>query len=448
MDIRPYIILSGALLLLIHSYHRKSSELKIILLENLLVFEVFYLSYDKLQNFIENKIPITPKAFRYFLENDQNNLLANYLKIVPSNNTVQYQTLVPFHSNGISKKSIDYRDLFSLDNIILKHFTSYLHNGDTLENDKSVFKIESQNGQRENDKIKQRNFTLIYVLTVCKPTQHLIREINALSHEEVCFIIFYDNKSDRKQLYNLLSSEENNTNFSNVYFLDSPRFHVGWGQITLTFSEFIPGIAALKYFPNSMYVSFHSESDYPIVPNEVILNFLKKNYPQNYIEIYLPNELGNKANRVNYFKLYFNSRKNKPIMNMIKYLFPKKVIPDIKWRGGANWFTVTLNDYKKMIDLIMNRFELIDNMEYFYISDEIAFASFAAEVNMSNIHHYLRFIKWPGPATLNENNYNEIITAKCSLWARKFKAEESMKVLDMIDDHIKNFNALNLLEFC
>lgn len=117
MDIRPYIILSGALLLFIHLYHRKSSELKIILLENLLVFEVFYLSYDKLQNFIENKIPITPKAFRYFLENDQNNLLANYLKIVPSNNTFQYQTLIPFHSNGISKKSIDYRDLFSFVNI-------------------------------------------------------------------------------------------------------------------------------------------------------------------------------------------------------------------------------------------------------------------------------------------------------------------------------------------
>lgn len=431
-------------------FHRLFYQNELAFYKLLTFFITCTISFD-LKKYIDQKIPITPEAFRYILENDRENLLLQYQNLIPYNDSVQYHTLVPFHSNGLSKKVINYRDYFHPQNIIIKHFSSYIKEKGKHEDDRSLFVIDPR-----DEKLKeniQKNFTIIYAITVSNPTPHLLREIQALYHDEVAFIIFYDNKSNRTNLYNLFSTVVNNKKFENVYFVDSPRICIEWGQISLTFSELIMCAVSLKYFPNSLYLSTHSESDYPLVPNDIIISNLKRMYPNNYMEVIPPQREGHhKSGRKHAFQFFFDNKENNQIIKIIRHLFPKKIIPDAKWRSGANWFTLTMIDVAKMMNRLYERFELIDTLDYCLFSDEIIFTTLAAEVDVSNIKCYLRYISWRGvgrmPATFTEDRYDELVEPRCAFWSRKFRIEISVKVLDMIDNHIKNFPPTNFSKYC
>lgn len=391
-----------------------------------LEIDYFFLQNKKhfnLSYFIEKQIPITAEAFSYFFEYDRINLFANYQKLVPNNSEIQYHTLLPIHSNGISKKLINYRDLFIFDNININHFSSFLKNGDKHVNDKNFFLIHSKNNRTEIGKFRKNKFTLIYLITISKATPQIIYEIKALSHPEVAFIIFIDNKSDRKEHYKLYEREINNKQFENVYFVDSPRFVISWAHITQAFSQIAMNQAALKYFPDSLYLSHHSESEYPIVPNEFIIKFLKEHYPNNYMITF--KDLKRKSYRKNTFRLIINHHVNDYLMKVIWKLFPKKVIPAAEWRCGWNWFTMTLVDSKKMMNAMFDRFEIVDCLDYVQYADEIIFSTLAAQANVTIMYDYLRFIDWTGcnahPLVLNENNFKDYNQAKLFFLGQKIQ---------------------------
>lgn len=397
-------------------------------------------NYFSLQYYIDKKISITSGAFRHFLENDKLNLLENYSKLIPNITPTYYHTLVPFHVNGLLKSRINFEDFFRPNNVNIKHFSKFLKHGDKHEYEKSEFLLQSLNGQTP---INKYNFTIIYGLSACRPSTQFLREIEALSNEEVAFIIFYDNKSNRTALYELFESKANNEKFKNVYFVDSPRFYVQWANVITAFPEFVLMQAALKFFPNSLYISFHSESDYPIVPPNLIVKFLQKNYPNNYIQTLYDRASQWKHSRRNDFLFSFEDGSNKKIIQAIRYLFPKKIMPDAKWRNGWDYFTMTLVDSKKMIDMLFKRFDLVDALEYCSFGDEIIFDTLTAEANIKSTNEYLRYIDWrtrsAHPLVFNEKHFNDIIRHRCSFWARKFIMGTSDKVLDMIDEYINNF---------
>ena len=118
-------------------------------------------------------------------------------------------------------------------------------------------------------------------------------------------------------------------------------------------------------------------------------------------------------------------------------------MPNAEWRNGWNWFTMTLKDSKIMIDMLFKRFDLVDSLEYCAFAEEIIFETLVAEAKINSTNEYLRYIDWrtrsAHPLVYNENHFNDIINHRCSLWARKFIIGTSDKVLDMIDNYIKNF---------
>lgn len=390
--------------------------------------------------FIKRKIPITSKGFRNLLEKDKKNLFENYQKIIPNNEPTYYHTLIPFHVNGLLKSEVNFQDFFLPNNVNIKHFSKFLNHGDKHEYEKSEVLLQSLNGPTPIDK---HNYTIIYGLAACKPITQLLREIEALFDEEVAFIIFYDNKSNRTVLYELFESKVNNSKFKNVYFVDSPRFYVQWANVITAFPEFVLMQAAIKFFPNSLYISFHSESDYPIVPPHLIVKYLQDNYPKNYMQTLYDRASQWKHGRRNHFGFSFNEDLSKKANKVIRYLFPNKIMPEAKWRNGWDYFTMTLNDSRKMIDMLFKRFDLVDALEYCIFGDEIIFDTLAAEADIKSTNEYLRYIDWrtrsAHPLVFNENHFNDIITHRCSFWARKFGMGTSDKVLDMIDDYIKNF---------
>lgn len=414
------------------------------------IFLIANKSHYNLTEFIEKRIPITAEAFQYFFEYDRINLFSKYQNITSNTSEIQYHTLLPIYSNGIPKSILNYRDLFLFDNINIKHFTSYLNNGDKHEHDKSRFLIQSLNGQTKIDKNRKTNFTLIYLIGISSPSRQILNQISALSHPEVAFIIFIDNKSNRNEHYEILSNAKDDYKFENVYIIDSPRFIVSWAHITQAFSQLVMNQAALKFFPNSLYLSFHSESDYPIAPNEYIVKYLKKNYPNNYMITFT--DLKKKSYRKDLFRLIINHHVNDILVKVMHKLFPKKIVPKAEWRCGWNWFTITLNDSKKMIDVMFNKFEIINCLDYVQYADEIIFSTLAKEANVTIMNNYLRFIDWTGcnahPLVLTERNFNDIISQNCSFWARKFTFDESSKLMKMIDKYIKKIKNNNSFRLC
>ena len=404
----------------------------------------------QLQDFITQKQPISPYYFRYFIEKNVTNLFMNYRSLLPNRNFTEYYNLLPYHANGIPKRDIDYRDLLKIDNLNIKHFSSFLNHGDKHEKETGPFLLKSSNGPTKIEETRKKKFTLIYGIGTCNPSPYLLREIKAFSHDDVAIIINIDNKANRTIFYDLFSQEKNNPKFENVYFIDSPRFLANWGQITQAFIQIVITQASLKYFPDSLYISFHSESDYPIVPNDCIINYLKKYYPNNYmITLDLP-AYHFKRRKKDEYLLFFEYKdisniSNDDIIKMIKYLFPNKSIPKAEWKNGWNWYTMTLKDSKLMIEFLFKRFELIDTLEHVLNSDELIFQTLVAEAKINTINDYHRVIDWrehqASPLVFTEKYADEVINQKCNFWARKFKEGISDKVLDMIDRNIKNFDS-------
>lgn len=395
-----------------------------------------------MKTFLEQKKPITIDSFRYFLENKPADLYNNYQNITPNLTRIVYSSAMPFHSNGLSKKEINYQDFFSLSNVVIKHFSSFLNHGDKNENNKSPVIINSEQEKPLNFNF-QTNFTLIYLITVSKPSNHLIREINAMSGKETAFILFYDNKSDRSSFYDLLSKEVNNGQFANVFIIDSPRFHVGWSEITQAFTQLVMMQASIKYFSNSLYISCHSDSDYPLYPTKYIVKYLKENYPKNYIYTFPIYREGWKKSRKHDFRLFFNDNLNssQKVKKVICTLFPNKTIPNANWKSGWNWFTLTLKDADVMIKKMLSRFDIVESLDYTKYADEIIFSTLAAEAGIKSTNKFTRYVNWRGctthPNYLEKKHFSQMTRSNCNFWARKFRDDEKSRiVLDMIDNRI------------
>lgn len=299
--------------------------------------------YD-LNLFIKQRKPITIESIQYFILKNKTELLEKYKKIKPNRHNISYHEILPFHSNGISKREINYHDFFKYQNIVIKHFTSYLNNSDKNSDNRNFYLIRPS--ETNHTILTNNQITLVYLFTVSKPSDFLIREIKAMSHPRIAFILFLDNKMNRRIFYKLFESVKNNEHFSNVYFVDSPRFHVHWALITQTMAQLITIQACLKYFPNSLYLSCHSDSDYPIKSAKYILKFLKKNYPRNFLYSIPKSKEMWKKDRKDLFYLFNGD--DKKVTPMLRKLFPKKVTPRFKWRTGWNWLTVV----KKMVMLL------------------------------------------------------------------------------------------------
>lgn len=438
-----------AISFLLHKYNLGKYQIKwqAKLSENIIPYNI--------TNYINEQLPITATAARYFLSYNFSYFLNNYQSIRPNQKKIEYHRIFPFHSDGKSKKDINFREYFYQENVIIRHYSKYLDNGDKFEVDKSVSRILSINYNEDNElleKLTPKKFTLIYLITLTLTSSFLIREIKAMSHPNIAFILFIDNKCNRTEIYNhfLNIDESLYRTFENVYFIDSPRFQVGWGRITQALSQAVLMFATLKYFTNSLYLSFHSESDYPIVPNEFILKYLNLNYPSNYMEIIPKTEQEYKNKRITSLFIFLNE--SEKLINSIKYLFPKRIIPPFSWSQGANWFTLTISDSRKIIDLMLNNFSIIEHLDYSFHADEILFQTLVTEAKIHTKKNYHRYIDWTqggnNPRLLDEMQFDKIIEDPCNFWARKFNNNKSQKVLNMIDNYIIKIRNINGFRMC
>jgi hypothetical protein len=301
---------------------------------------------------------------------------------------------------------------------------------------------------------------IAYLIIAHDQPRQFKRMIKALDSEYVSFFVHIDSKRR--------ISEFSCPNFKdNVTFIKN-RISVVRGGFSLT--QAMINLMKKASITNEFdYFIFLSGRDYPIKDNNYIYNFLKYNYPMNFINFYPL--VGNADYISNIKKYYFidlihrSPRILQKTLEAIQ-LISHKLLPDrsfidhmIPYRG-SQWFCLnrqTIDYIVKFIDS-QNANRYISFLKNVWGSDEIFFqtlvlnSSYAQQCRYydRDIENptkfmkdenkaYLHYIDWSwdreDPAVFDMGDF-QTLKACDALFARKFCANKSKELLYYIDHYL------------
>lgn len=93
---------------------------------------------------------------------------------------------------------------------------------------------------------------------------------------------------------------------------------------------------------------------------------------------------------------------------------------------------------KVIMNKTLERFDIVDSLDYAQMSDEVFFNTIAAEAEN------LRYIV----ITWTEDDFQHLIHKECILWARKFHYLKSQRLLDLLDEYFRTYNFRRPLNCC
>lgn len=297
----------------------------------------------------------------------------------------------------------------------------------------------------ENIKVNT-NSKLIYCILTHKADEYLMREIAAMFYENISIIMYFDQQVSAANMSALFKQEISSRKYTkkynlqnnwleNVFVIDRPAMIGYWGSFNIPLIQFILMMAAIKYFPNALYLSYHSGADYRVVSNKYILDFLESHYPDNFMSS-TPNAWQPKR----IYNFWWPWKEGKRYMPILAYLFPNRTIPKYNYNFGSQWFTITIKDAKKIIKKAQTKFEILEFFEHTVVPDEALFQTLAAEANVTTTTRYLRFIDWTRPCTdhcphtMINQSFAKVMKSPCSFWARKCRLPDSFVFCERIDE--------------
>lgn len=304
---------------------------------------------------------------------------------------------------------------------------------------------------------------IAYIILAHKYPEQLTRLIHRLNTETSSFFIHIDQKADQ-EIYNQIVTQL--STLPNVYFLK--RYNTYWGSFNLVKATF-EGIKEIFLRRIDFdYVIFLSGQDYPIKSNSQIEKFLLKNEGKEFIEYQpLPGDNWKDENftiNVDRIECWFingrlvkhdwialppnSSLKLRAFLSLSSFLirlnilrrkrkFPEGFKP---FCGSAFWcFSKECAQY--INNFIKQNPAFINFFKFAGISDEVFFQTIILNSPFKEqvINDDLKYVVWPGPATLGKNDLENLINSS-DLFARKFDATIDEEVLDLIDQKILNVN--------
>lgn len=136
------------------------------------------------------------------------------------------------------------------------------------------------------------------------------------------------------------------------------------------------------------------------------------------------------------------------IIRRLFYIFPRKRFNQNLLWGGWNWFSLSKKVVEYIIDYYDNHPEFIRRFRFTTCCDELVFSSIVypvAEDLQIVKRNSLRYVDWfPNrpytslPLVLDERDYDSIIRSGM-FFCRKVDAEQSRKLLDMLDVYADSF---------
>jgi hypothetical protein len=298
---------------------------------------------------------------------------------------------------------------------------------------------------------------IAYLIIAHDQPKQLKRMINTLDFEHVSFFVHIDSKKNISEFSWINSSKS-------IIFLKR-RISVIRGGYSLT--QAMINLMKKAFLINQFdYFIFLSGRDYPIKDNNYIYNYLKYNYPMNFINFY---PLIGNADYINNIKKYYFVdlifRSPRILLKTLEAIqsISHKLIPDrsfinnmIPYRG-SQWFCLN----RQTVDCIINFMEsqnanrYIRFFKYVWGSDEIFFQTLVLnspyaqqcryyDRDIKNCKKfmrdenkaYLHYIDWSldreDPAVFDIDDFQTLKNSD-ALFARKFCENKSKKLLYYID---------------
>ena len=308
-----------------------------------------------------------------------------------------------------------------------------------------------------------------YILLVHNNPAQLKRLIEKLDDGYSKFYIHVDKLSD------ISSFEKEFISFSNVKFILN-RENGTWGGIGIVLGT-LNAIDEIIKDKNKGHLILLSGQDYPLKSNEEINAYLLANKDVNFIDIapikeVFPQEWNK---RMFYYKYNLSNQKGKYILvptlfsksileintlkviakiiihhkgfsflkEVLSNLLKKRNVPtNINLKAGGQWWALTNETAKKIITFSKENTELLDYFKYTVLPDEMYFQTvihhFIENGHSINIKPMITYVNWERkgcdlPVTFISSDYDELISQKNKLFARKFNTNIDCTILDKLD---------------
>ncbi|WP_424494766.1 beta-1,6-N-acetylglucosaminyltransferase [Salinimicrobium sp. GXAS 041] len=309
---------------------------------------------------------------------------------------------------------------------------------------------------------------LNYLVLAHNSPEQLWRLIVRLHGSEVYFYIHIDRKSDQLPFEELLST------YQNVKFVHQ-RENVIWGDVSMVTAT-IELMKQVSKDKKNGYCILLSAQDYPIVSNQNINIFFKKNYGKCFISTFkIPHPKWENGGllRLNKYKINKSSeRKHFLILPSIYHrefytvatlgklnflrksgrwteffrIFKNRKFPSIlEPFGGGQWWALPTAVVNKILNFHDTHTDFLEYHKYTLVPDEIFFHSILMYLKNNEdfqIERSVTYVNWerpsgPLPVTFKLEDFGELQEASRShLFARKFDLNWDEEILNEIDKQL------------
>ena len=299
---------------------------------------------------------------------------------------------------------------------------------------------------------------IAYLILAHDAPKHLSRLVRALDSANSTFVIHVDRKSDIAPFRERVSQR-------NATFLDE-RVAVYWGEFSIVQATIQLMKTALNHSSCPDYLCLLSGSDYPLRGPDYIDAFLCRNKGCEFINLVpMPcDDVGKRINRLQEYRLQtpqdgrfaraIIARLNRFINEMLKVRRDHlKVLKDMTPYAGSQWWTLTQNASRYILEFIDSRPDVIQFFRNTYLPDESIIHTIIGNSKFSpKAVRNLTFADWSrpngGPAIIDMDHLNAFVKTERVvsadfygrgelLFARKF-ADDSAQLTNFIDRHLIN----------
>lgn len=315
--------------------------------------------------------------------------------------------------------------------------------------------------------MNEENIIKSYIVLAHANPRQLRRLIDRLNDVNTFFYVHIDLRSS-------INEFETEINLPNVFFIEK-RIKCRWGDFSLVEAT-LEGMKAVEKDDRSGYCLLVSGQDYPIKTNASLNAFLKKNEGYDFVELQPVKELWTKNTwraRIEQYKFDFSDKREDFVV--IPYIFSRSIlyplniltilkvlikrVPKISLIleprqfpnyitpfAGSQWWAITTDTLKKILDFLENHEDYLTYNQYSFCPDEFFFHSiinFLQERKQAKVKPNLTFVNWkaakaPSPEVLKIEDFEKLSQLpEPYFFARKFDNQKDKRIFDRLDEEVR-----------
>ncbi len=275
---------------------------------------------------------------------------------------------------------------------------------------------------------------IAHLILAHKNPSQLERLIIALQHPSFFFYVHVDKKVSLQQFKYL-------SKYNNLFFIKKRTkiFWAGYGTIQATING-IKEILPYRYD----YINVISAQDFPLKTADEIYKFFLVNNGKEFITCKsVEHEWKEAEVRIKkYHLINWRIPGKYQLEKLINKILPERKFPlNYIMVGRSNWFAVTYEAAKYIIDFLDQHPEIVRFFKFSWGADELIFSVILYNSNFKDkIEDNFIYVDWSEkkahPKILRTEDYNALVNSD-KLFARKFDADADAVILEMLENFLK-----------